>query len=107
MDTKEKKEVEDARLAVEKYRNAHDQMYVDFKGRQDLDTQAQIFDTFLKDLGDQGFVISDQETPSNAIDRFFDKSVLYNVQELGYKDYDDYMAKVSLSDKETFETMWK
>lgn len=107
MDDKEKKEVEDARLAVEKYRNAHDQMYVDFKGRQDTDTQIKIFGDLLKELEIYGFIAEKEQPPHEAISVFFDKSLLYNVQELGYEDYDDYKTNSSLNDKETLQTMWK
>ena len=93
----DKKSVEDGRNVVDTYRTDHDARKAD----------NIIYGELIKGLNAQGYTTTEKEHPSDAIGKFFNNSDLYNLEELGFDDKEDFRANATKEDIEKLEKMWR
>ena len=94
----DKRKVLKGREAVDAYRTAHTNLYLDgwYKGISEAHTP--LLEQLLKDLSEQGF---------NSLDEFFTASWELNIQELGFKDKADFDSKATDADRKALEGKWR
>lgn len=85
------------RAAVDVYRAAHAQLYVGSWHQGISEAHTPLLEKLLADLKMQGF---------NSLDEFFTTSDTLNIQELGFADREDFMAKATKADREVLDRMW-
>ena len=96
----EKTNVEDARKVVDTYRTEHNAM-------TSKSQESGIYVKLIEGLNKLGYTTTDKEHPSDAIDKFFEKNELYNIDELGYTDKEDFYTTATKEDRDTIIAKWK
>jgi hypothetical protein len=85
------------RNAADAYREAHRQLHDEPWHRGIPQEHTPLLNNLLAELKGQGF---------NSLGVFFDASQEQNMQELGYKDREDFEAKATEADREALKGMW-
>ncbi len=92
-----KEQILKGRQAVDTYRTAHAQLYVDGWHKGISEAHTPLLETMKAELASQGF----------TMETFWEASDLLNVQELGFKDMADFEAKATLVNRQALEAKWQ
>lgn len=92
------------RKAVDAYRTAHTQLHSKPWHKGIPEEHTPLLKVMVKALEKQGFT---SEKTEEVLAKFWDASDLLNLQELGFKDRQDFEKRATDKDREALEETWQ
>lgn len=105
-----KDKILDGRKAVDAYRRAHTQLHSQPWHRGIPKEHTPLLQALVNALEGLGFTSSETDfepKKTEILAKFWAASELLNIQELGYKDREDFEARATDADREALEGMWQ
>jgi len=98
LDEKQKEQILSGRKIIDTHRIEHVKLYVTVGIKDIPSAHTPLLEALMKAMA---------VLPFKDINEFFETSGLFNVQELGYENFDTFAIQATSAEKETLKKMWK
>lgn len=98
LDDKQKEQILLGRKMIDAHRIEHAKLYTTIGIKDIPNAHTPLTEAMLKGIS---------EIPFKSLDEFFDMSMLFNVQELGYETKESFGLSATIVEKQTLKGMWK
>lgn len=105
----DKQKIEAGRNQVEAYRTAHAQMHSKPWHRGIPKEHTPLLEALVNALAGLGFTSTETDfepKKTEILAKFFNASVLLNLEELGFTDWEDFIARATEADREALRLKW-